>query len=74
MRLWEVSTQRLVATLDTQLHRVHCLAFSPDGRMLAAGNAIGLQLWDVERQAVVHDWRNDGLLPDVYSAAFSPDG
>jgi WD40 repeat protein len=37
IRLWDVATLQLVATLKGFLLGAHSVAFSPDGRRLAAG-------------------------------------
>ena len=53
---------------------VNSVAFSPDGKILAAGSADGtVRLWDVTtRQQIGGPLKgNDGV---VYSVAFSPDG
>ena len=59
----------LVSTADAEL----CLAFSPDGKTLAAGGADNvIRIWDVETGKPLHsieqhaDW--------VLALAFSPDG
>ena len=47
------------------------LAFSPDGRMLAAGNSEGITLWEIEKQRPTGDsapeWREGGLGHRVLS-------
>ena len=52
---------------------VSCLAFSPDGSILASGNwDKTINLWDVTTRQLQHSFSSD---PDpVYSLAFSPDG
>lgn len=79
IRLWNIQTGTLLATLPTQ--RVTVMAFSPDGRWLATGSRsskwfdrstspIGVQLWNLKTPQVV---RTIGTNP-VNSLAFSPDG
>jgi RNA polymerase sigma factor (sigma-70 family) len=65
VQLWEVATGKEIRTLDKAGGP---LAFSPDGKMLAAG----LGLWQVSTGKLI------GQLPEaqggILSVAFSPDG
>ncbi len=88
VRLWDVRTLREVRTLfrpvPTQATIVNLqvpLAFSPDGRLLAAAGADPspyptqvrnkVYIWDVDRGEVVAEFYTGELALD---AAFSPDG
>ena len=61
---------------------VNCLAFSPDGKLLAGGCGVGEQeqkrppgtahLWDVRTGALKGTLKGHG--DDVTAVAFSPDG
>ncbi|MER7340899.1 serine/threonine-protein kinase [Streptomyces sp. NPDC000075] len=64
---------RPVARLEGHSRSLTCLAFSPDGRTLAAAGSAGeLWLWDtVTRRTVT---RFAGEPPHVNGLAFSPDG
>ncbi|MFM8358150.1 MAG: WD40 repeat domain-containing protein, partial [Verrucomicrobiota bacterium] len=65
---------------------VQAVAFSPDGRHLAAGNLMGeIRVWDLASGKQVSQWRTDDLtswgiikshhyLGGVFALEFSPDG
>ena len=73
VRLWNVATWQEVAAFKGDTAEVHCLAFAPDGRILATGDAAGtLRLWDVARSRQVDSCR--GHTSEVQSIAFAPDG
>ena len=74
--LWDVATRRRLAEdpLPVKEGYVKSVAFSPDGKTIAAGYVGGVVLWDVAtRRRLAED-----PLPvkegDVASVAFSPDG
>src|SRR5262249_43780681 len=80
MKLWDVGSGRLLATLSCS-QRVLAVAFSPDGKTVAVGEvATGLftiepgkaRLWDVQhrRQSAFLMGHKDG----AECLAFSPDG
>jgi WD40 repeat protein/serine/threonine protein kinase/tetratricopeptide (TPR) repeat protein len=58
---------------STGTWRAEVLAFSPDGRFLAAprGDAAGIQIWDFAGETVLHEVETPG--PPVF-LSFSPDG
>jgi WD40 repeat protein len=80
--LWDVTTGKLVATLQRSTGLspggatdVGTLAFSPDGKTLAAGIGSGLiVLWDTATQQKVATLSDGYGLGGVTSVAFSPDG
>lgn len=72
VKLWNAATGQLLRTLNA--HVTAPVAFSPDGRTLAAGSyPEGVQVWDVPtgklKYAVPAKWSH--VISDV---AFSPDG
>jgi eukaryotic-like serine/threonine-protein kinase len=73
VKLWDVAKGAELATLEGNPNEILTLAFSPDGRTLAAGESKDLiRLWDVngrrERATLA------GHRGPVFSLAFSPDG
>jgi WD40 repeat protein len=52
---------------------VRCVAFSPNGKMLAAGNRLGtVRIWNVASKKEIKTIT--GHMGEVWSIAFSPDG
>jgi WD40 repeat protein len=73
LKLWSSTTFQAVATLSEKSNSL-CLAFSSDGKTLAAGDtpALGISLWDVMNRKLLH--RLEGHEAMVTSVSFSPDG
>jgi WD40 repeat protein len=67
----------LLAKLETQIGFVNCIAFSPDGKLIAAGGGIyepverGVQIWDVATYEQL--LKLDDFDEAVRGLAFSPD-
>ena len=74
IRLWDVETGTIRRTLPAQKHEVLCVAFSPDGKVLAASQDKIIQLWDVQTHTVRRSRPLEGHTSWVWSVAFSPDG
>lgn len=76
VQLWSVPYGSLVRTVGRSIRRVEHVAFSPDGRLLATGNA-DRNDWTIQLLGVRvgHGlWRLEGHTSWVNSVAFSPDG
>ena len=76
VRLWDLRSRKLKASLKEHRAAVKCVTFSPDGRTLASGDEQGgIYLWDpntTDRKALL---MRDPHANDVINAlAFSPDG
>ena len=73
IRLWDVTTGQLKATLTGATDSVGSVAFSPDGTKLASGSRDHkVQLWDVVTRRLTATFR--GHRSRVNNIAFSPDG
>jgi eukaryotic-like serine/threonine-protein kinase len=68
--LWDLSTHSMIAALPTR-EGVEDLAFSPDGRTLAAAQASSIGLWSVAEPVAQHVLPETGESPR--SVAFGPD-
>lgn len=78
IRIWDVATGHTVRTIPSPAYapQSNLLAFSPDGRILAAVTEDNVQLWDVAGSRLTKslEHRIDGRVDEPYSLAFSPDG
>ncbi len=76
--LWDFQTGKELAKLEGHKYQVRCVAFSPDGKVLASGGGSVYQsygdviLWDVAKREQLTALNGHTSL--VLSAAFSPDG
>lgn len=73
VRLWDAATGKELRHCEGHRERVDCVAFSPNGRMLATGSADNtVRLWEVvtgrERQCF------QGHQSWISAVSFSPDG
>jgi WD40 repeat protein/transcriptional regulator with XRE-family HTH domain len=74
IRLWDVETGNGLGILQADSkHSIKCVAWHPDGQILAScGNSGTIWLWDVRRQACLKTLQ--GHSSWVVSVAWSPDG
>jgi WD40 repeat protein len=72
IKVWNVSTGKLLQTLTGHSDRVWSVAFSPDGQTLASGSDDKtIKLWDVRTGKLLQTLTGDS---DFNSVAYSPDG
>jgi RNA polymerase sigma factor (sigma-70 family) len=80
VRLWDVQKQKMMGGTEGGGARVHCLAFSIDGKQLVTGDENGkVRLFDGRTGAGVRDFEGHGPLRSggeqcVTGVGFSPDG
>jgi WD40 repeat protein/serine/threonine protein kinase len=80
IRLWDVPSDSLRATLVGHKNEVRSVAFSPDGKLLVSGGGAWndysvpgeVKLWDLTTNVEVADLKGHASV--VYAVAFSPDG
>ena len=73
VRLWDVSTGQLLATLTGHTYGTYSVAFSPDGAMLTSGGGdLAVRLWDVGTRQLKTTFI--GHSGHINSVTFSPDG
>ncbi|NQE38565.1 hypothetical protein E5S67_06350 [Microcoleus sp. IPMA8] len=70
--LWNLQTQKLIATLTGHPNWVNSVAISADGKTLASASADNtIKLWDLQTQKQIKTLT--GYSNSVYSVAWSPD-
>ncbi len=73
LRLWNVDTGQLLATLTGHSNQIYSLKFSPDGKLLASGGKDGKTiLWDVQTAQQFKTHQGDSGT--VMGIGFAPDG
>ncbi len=75
VRLVSVATGRTIATLISKIPEIDSVAFSPNGKLLAAGGLNAAELWNVSTgKAVGEVDDHQRFLNSAVTVAFSPDG
>lgn len=69
--LWDAAQGVELKTLVTT-ESAQCLAFSPNGSLLAVGVGSAIQIWDVTSGTMIVSL--DGHAGSIYNLVFSPDG
>lgn len=72
VRLWETTTGELAGVLPGHVDFVRAVAFSPDGKLIAAASGNDVRLWDVDTRKSLGSLEGHGRA--VLTLAFSPDG
>jgi WD40 repeat protein len=71
VEVWDVPSGKIAATLGGHEGVVTVLAYSPDGRTLAAGSDSAIKMWDVQTGKERATWK--GHAKRICSLAFTPD-
>jgi len=73
INIWDVQTGNLLRTLSGHIKGTECMAFSPDGKVLASSGWDGtFYLWDVQTGEQLKVLPDTGAM--ALAVAFSPDG
>ena len=73
LKLWDISTGKVIRTFEGHTNWVFSVAFSPDGKTALSGSRDKtLKLWDISTGKEIRTFEGHTNL--VFSVAFSPDG
>jgi WD40 repeat protein len=72
VKWWDLSTGRVIKTLEGPSSPVYSVAFSPDGKTALSGSGNTVKWWDLSTGRVIKTLK--GHSSSVKSVAFSPDG
>jgi WD40 repeat protein len=73
INIWDVQTGNLLRTLSGHIKGTECMAFSPDGKVLASSGWDGtFYLWDIQTGKQLKALPDTGAM--ALAVAFSPDG
>ncbi|NHJ14429.1 MAG: WD40 repeat domain-containing protein [Candidatus Thorarchaeota archaeon] len=73
VKLWDIRSGTVLATLEGHEYPVLTLAFSPDGGRLVSGSGdTTLAIWDVDNHTKLHHMKGHSLY--VVACDWSPDG
>ncbi|ETO14839.1 WD-40 repeat-containing protein [Reticulomyxa filosa] len=72
VRIWDVkSGQELKLLITDDSDEMHCVQFSPDGRLICGASSENITIWDVESREIMAEWEeNSG---DIQKIQFFPD-
>jgi WD40 repeat protein len=79
IKLWNLKTGKLQATLQRHYDQINALAISPNGELLASGGGTAdtytdktITIWDLKTRKILYTLKGHEL--GITSLAFSPDG
>jgi WD40 repeat protein len=70
IKVWDLKSGEVTATLDAGVGQVWSLACSPDGKQLLVGGNTGVEVWDLAAEKIVQVFQGG----HVWQLGVSPDG
>lgn len=75
LHIWDISTARFASIPLGYGARARCIAYSPNGALLAFGDGLGrVRIWNVTRGEEISKPRQQGALMSRPTLSFTPDG